>query len=210
MLKKDITYQDFNDVERTETFYFNLSRAEVAQMELSRHGGLSTYLQNLISAKDGAAIVENFNAIIMKSVGRRSADGRNFEKSEEISSDFASTGAYDALFMELITDPAAAAVFVRGIVPKDLADKMPSGDETVLGMISAATPEAGDVETLSDEELDRLLAGEDLEPKKLEDYTREELLTMPAHEFQALVGTNPQRWPRPIKVIAMQRKNSDR
>ena len=40
MLKKTITYTDFDDNERTEDFYFHLSKAEIAEMELSENGGL--------------------------------------------------------------------------------------------------------------------------------------------------------------------------
>lgn len=120
MLKKEITYTDYNDQKRTESFYFNLSKAELAEMQLTLEGGLQTYIQNIIDAKDGASMVKIFKDIILMSYGEKSLDGKRFVKSEEIREGFAQTEAYSNLFMELITDDKAAAEFINGILPADL------------------------------------------------------------------------------------------
>ena len=117
MLKKTITYTDYNGVERTEDHYFNLSKAELMEMELSTTGGLAEMINKIVAAKDAPAIVKIFKELVLKAYGQKSADGRRFIKSAELSDEFAQTEAYSQLFMELATDADAAAKFVNGIVP---------------------------------------------------------------------------------------------
>lgn len=119
MLKKTITYKDYNDVERTEDFYFNLSKAEAMEMELSITGGLTEMIRKIVAAQDTPTIIATFKQIILKAYGEKSPDGRRFIKSEELSKAFSETEAYSILYMELATDANAAAEFVNGIVPKD-------------------------------------------------------------------------------------------
>lgn len=117
MLKKTITYQDYNGNEITEDFYFNLSKAEVTEMELSRTGGLSKYIERIVAAKDVPAIINEFKYLVLKSYGVKSEDGKRFIKSEELSQAFAQTEAYTELFVELVSDAEAAAKFANGIIP---------------------------------------------------------------------------------------------
>ena len=119
MLKKTMTYTDYNGTERTEDFYFNLSKAELMEMELSVNGGLAEMLQNIVNAQDSPAIIKTFKEIILKAYGRKTPDGRGFEKSEELSRAFSQTEAYSDLFMLLATNAEEAAKFVNGIVPQD-------------------------------------------------------------------------------------------
>jgi hypothetical protein len=125
MLKKTITYKDLDGNPVTEDFYFNLSKAELAEMELSQKGGFESYIRELLAAEDGGAIIGAFKNIITSAVGRRSEDGRRFIKNQEIVDDFLQSDAYSTLFMEFITDETAAARFVRGIVPSDMAEVSP-------------------------------------------------------------------------------------
>ena len=118
MLKKTITYTDYNGLERTEDFYFNLTKAEIMEMELSTTGGLSETINKIVSSKDAPAIIKIFKDLVLKAYGEKSPDGKRFMKSEEIATAFAQTEAYSQLFMELATDADAAAKFVNGIVPK--------------------------------------------------------------------------------------------
>ena len=119
MLKKTITYTDYNGTERTEDFYFNLTKAEVMEMEMSTTGGLSAMVTRIVDAQDAPAIIKIFKDLILKAYGEKSADGKRLEKSEAISKAFSETEAYSILFMELATDSNAAADFVNGIVPVD-------------------------------------------------------------------------------------------
>lgn len=117
MIKKTITYTDYNDVERTEDFYFNLTKAELMEMEMGAVGGLSGMIEKIVSAKDAPAIIKVFKELVLKAYGEKSADGKRFIKSKEISDAFAQTEAYSQLFMELATDADAASKFVNGIAP---------------------------------------------------------------------------------------------
>lgn len=124
MLKKTVTYVDYNGLERKEDFYFNLTQAEIAEMEMSTSGGLAEMIQKVVDAKDAPAIIKIFKDLVLKAYGEKSTDGKRFIKSEEISVAFSQTEAYSQIFMELATDAEAAADFVNGIVPKNLTKEI--------------------------------------------------------------------------------------
>jgi hypothetical protein len=117
MLKKTIKYVDYDGNTRNETFYFNLSQAEIAQLEMSVEGGLVKKIEAIAEAQDGPKIMDMFTEIIAMSYGEKSADGKRFVKSQELTKAFMETEAYSMLFMELITNAEAAAAFINGIVP---------------------------------------------------------------------------------------------
>jgi len=126
MVIKTIKYTDYNGVERTEEFLFNLSKAEVAEMELSVEGRFSAYLEKIIKSKDTASIIKVFKELLLKSYGEKSPDGKYFKKSKELSEAFSQTEAYAELFMELSTDAGAASKFVNGLINFDIGDKKPA------------------------------------------------------------------------------------
>lgn len=119
MLKKTITYTDYNDTERTEDFYFNLNKAELTEMELSTNGGLAEMITKVVNAQDGPEIIKIFKDVVLKAYGVKSPDGRRFIKNDEVRDAFAQTEAYSVLFMELATNADAAAEFVNGIMPAE-------------------------------------------------------------------------------------------
>ena len=121
MLKKTITYTDYNGVECTEDYYFNLTKAEIMEMEMGTAGGLAEMIQKIVAAQDAPAIIKIFKDLVLKAYGEKSPDGKRFIKSEEIATAFSQTEAYSILFMELATDAEKAASFVNGIIPADLA-----------------------------------------------------------------------------------------
>lgn len=118
MLKKTITYTDYNDVERTEDFHFNLTKAEIMEMEMSTSGGLGEMINKIVAAQDAPSIIKIFKDLVLKAYGQKSPDGRRFIKSEELRREFEQTEAYSQLFMELATNADEASAFVNGIVPK--------------------------------------------------------------------------------------------
>lgn len=122
MLKKTIKFNDYNGIEREETYYFNLSKAEIMEMEMSTTGGFTEMLEKIIEAQDIPSIIKIFKNIILKAYGEKSPDGKRFVKSEELSTAFSQTEAYSVLFMELATNAEEAAKFVNGIVPSDIND----------------------------------------------------------------------------------------
>lgn len=125
MLKKPIKYTDYNGTEREENFYFNLSKAELMELELGTTGGFAEMVQRIVDAQDQPTLMKIFKDFILKAYGEKSADGKRFMKMDEfgrpLSANFEQTEAYSVLFMELITDADAAAEFINGIVPADIA-----------------------------------------------------------------------------------------
>lgn len=117
MLKKTITYTDYNGTERTEDFYFNLSKAEVTEMEMGIEGGMTEMINRIVKAQDAPAIIAIFKKLVLQAYGEKSPDGKRFIKSEELSTAFSQTEAYSILFMELSTNADEAAKFVNGILP---------------------------------------------------------------------------------------------
>lgn len=118
MLSKTINFKDYNGEDREQTFLFNLTNAEITKMEMSTSGGLVEKINRIAAAKDGAEIIKMFEEILATAYGEKSPDGLHFVKSPELSRAFSQTGAYDVLFMELVTDPEAASVFISGVIPQ--------------------------------------------------------------------------------------------
>ena len=123
MVVEKIKYTDFNGLEREEEFMFNLTEAEITEMELTTDGGLSDSIKKIIAAQDTPQIIKVFKMLLLKSYGEKSADGRRFVKSEKLSEEFAQTNAYSQLFMKLATDDKAAVAFINGIMPDSMQEK---------------------------------------------------------------------------------------
>lgn len=124
MLKRDITYEDFDGEKVTGTFYFNLTKSEIIELEVGYQGGLQETLQLIIRTDNRKRLIEEFKRIILVSYGVRSEDGKRFMKTDGLREEFSQTAAYDALFIELATDAEAASVFIKGIIPKDFAKEV--------------------------------------------------------------------------------------
>ena len=118
MIKKTVTYRDYDEHERTEDFYFNISKAELADLELLTPGGFSSLVSKAYDAKDLPTLIRIFQQILKLSYGEKTADGRRFVKSDEVWNNFAQTEAYSVLYMEFATDADKAAAFINGILPK--------------------------------------------------------------------------------------------
>ena len=123
MLKETIKYTDYNGVERTEDFWFHLSKAELMEWEMGTTGGLTEMIKRIVDAQDAPAIIKIFKELVLKAYGQKSPDGKRFIKSEELATEFSQTEAYSQLFMELATDADKAGAFVNGIMPSDVVEK---------------------------------------------------------------------------------------
>lgn len=121
MIKETITYIDYNGIERTEDFYFHLTEAELMKMEIGTKGGYTEMVQRIVKAQDQPAIIAVFEELIHHSYGVKTLDGRGFVKRAADLEAFISTEAYSKLFMKLATDDVAAAKFINGVVPENLA-----------------------------------------------------------------------------------------
>lgn len=127
MLSKKIKYTDFNDMEREETFFFNLSEAELTDWELSVQGTLTEHIKRINETVDIPQLITLYKELIDRSYGIKDADGRRFRKSPEILQDFKDTNAYSELYMELATNDKAGAEFISGIVSNKLRALMEQG-----------------------------------------------------------------------------------
>ncbi len=144
MLKKRITYTDYNGIKREEDFYFNLTKAEIMEMEMSTSGGLTELINRVVETQDAPSIIKIFKEIIMKAYGEKSPDGKRFIKSAELSDAFSQTPAYSELFMELASDADAASTFVNGIIPADMAQAVAKQqEEDAKKQETASLPAAG-------------------------------------------------------------------
>lgn len=128
MIAKTVKYKDYNGVEREEKYFFNLTQAEVTEMELSVNGGLGESIKQIIAAQDSAQLIKIFKDLLLKSYGEKSLDGKRFRKTDDngvpLAIAFSETEAYSTLFMELANDDKAAAEFVNGIMPSNLSEKL--------------------------------------------------------------------------------------
>lgn len=129
MLTKRISYVDYDGNNRSEIFYFNLTRSEVTELQLTYPGGYAQYIEKTIDSMDRPKLMEMFKDIIKRSYGEKSDDGKRLIKSEELSNAFMQTLAYDELFMELCTEPDAAINFISGVLP-DFGD--PDAKEKII------------------------------------------------------------------------------
>lgn len=127
MIKKTITYTDYNGTERTEDFYFHLTEAEIMEMSLGVEGGLEQMIRRIIAAQDVPQLVATFKDILLRSYGEKSPDGKRFIKTPEVREAFTQTEAYSKLFMELATNADSATAFMNGVIPADLKKQLPQG-----------------------------------------------------------------------------------
>lgn len=140
MLKRAVTYEDFDGNETTDILYFNLTKSEIIDLQISYDGGLDAAIKRIVEAKDIGSLIKEFKTIILAAYGKKSDDGKKFVKNDEIREEFQQTAAYDALFMELATDDSAAAEFIIGILPKDTQDQARKDIETIEPGLRQAPP----------------------------------------------------------------------
>lgn len=140
MLKRDITYTDFEDKEHTETFYFNISKPELIELEVEVEGGLGDFLAKIIKEMNGKELIKYFKQIVLMAYGVKSDDGKRFIKSDQLREEFSQTAAYNALFMELATDDGAAADFLRGVLPRDMVNDIDAVPTAPLPEMASAPP----------------------------------------------------------------------
>jgi hypothetical protein len=170
VLKKTVEYEDYNGEQVKEDLFFNLTKAELVELELSEEGGLANALQKIIDSEDGRGIVAQFKKILLMAYGIRSSDGKRFIKTQQLREEFESSEAYSTLFMELVTDAEYAAEFVNAIIPSGLAEE--------VAEISTASQRESKPEEYEFEQLTGTS-----EVKKL---TKDDIQTMSEEELKAL------------------------
>lgn len=123
MYKITETYTDYDGNERTEDFYFHVTKAEIMEMDFLEEGGLQKTVERITSTQDRKGLLDLFKSVVIMAYGEKSPDGRRFIKSKEVKDNFTETEAYSNIFMRLATDSKLAAEFINNIVPKDLQEE---------------------------------------------------------------------------------------
>jgi hypothetical protein len=196
MLKKTMTYEGFNGEPITEDFYFNLSKAELVEMEFTAgKDGFAALMAKIIAEDDREKILKTFKEIILMSIGRRSEDGRRFEKSEQISREFEQTPAFSDLLFEFYSESGNAAEFVAGIVPSDLGAQVEKA--IADGTIETVNLPDGTKEPVQEEA-----------EKIWSDYSEPQLLALSQPEFERLY--NKIKGPKPAMLVAVAMKRKAR
>lgn len=134
MFAKEIKYTDYNGIDRSEKFYFNLNKSELTEMDLTTAGGMKSFIERITNTQDQAELIRLFKELILKAYGRKSDDGKRFIKSDELREEFSQTMAYDTYFMLLATNEKEAIKFVNGIMPADVV-----AEAQKQGQLPAAT-----------------------------------------------------------------------
>jgi hypothetical protein len=115
MLKKTVKYTDFDNVERTDTLYFNLTQAELLEIEIHTPGGMEKTIKNAVSDEKSDKIFDIMKELIMKSYGEKNSDGK-FIKTAAISEAFSHTECYSTLLFDVLETSEKAANFFNAII----------------------------------------------------------------------------------------------
>ena len=129
MLKKTITYTDYDGVERTEDFWFNLSKTELTKLDAELPGGVLGVLRKIIDKKDRKALVDFIETLILRSYGEKTLDGKRFVKTPDMAEEFMQTPAYDELFMSVLSDTDSQTSFINGVIPQSMAKEIEQTDK---------------------------------------------------------------------------------
>ena len=124
MLKKTVTYTDYNGVERTEAFYFHYNEAEILDMEMSTEGGFAERIQKIIDAKDQVSLMQVIKKFVIDAYGVKSEDGKRFIKNDAVRTEFLESPAYSQIWMELVMDDEIAADFINNVIPSGIKEKL--------------------------------------------------------------------------------------
>lgn len=129
MLKKTITYTDYDGMERTEDFWFNLSKSELTKLDAELPGGVLGVLRKIIDKKDRKALVDFIETLILRSYGEKTLDGKRFAKTPKMAEEFMQTPAYDELFMSILSDTDSQTSFINGVIPQSMAKEIEATDK---------------------------------------------------------------------------------
>lgn len=202
MLVEEITYEDYNGNQITENFYFNMTKLELIELELTIEGGLQAKADKLTKTENGPEAYAVFKDILLDAYGVKSEDGKKFLKTPEIRADFESSPALGELIFSFFEDAAKAARFVEGCLPRKLV-----AEAQAAAAANSNQPQLpSDAEELVTTNVPAEKSSE--EPKKFEDHSREELLSMADSQFADLIPKNPMEMTQNQLQIAMQRKNA--
>jgi hypothetical protein len=118
MLKKSITFENFDGVTVTKDYYFNITKAEIALRELESDGTWSETLEAIKNSDKGSVVLPEFRKIIQWMYGEK--DGDSFVKTDAAWERFNNSEPWSVLIMELLTNAGYAADFITAAMPADM------------------------------------------------------------------------------------------
>jgi len=201
MIQETIKYHDLEGNPCEDTFYFHMSKAELAAVTQTE-GDFAAYLRKIVATDDAKKILDEFKKIIEMTVGQKSDDGKRFIKNDEIRSKFMDSDAYSEFFMKLLTDADYASRFVNGIMPADLQEQLASTTEVAEARKVVLNADIKELNALPEEDVD-----DEKDPADPASYTRQELLDMDDDFFNAIVGPVKPGMNKTLLSIALQRRN---
>ena len=129
MFSREFEYTGYDGKPKKDTYWFNLTEAELYEIDLSSIHGFTGEMNKLLKEERTKEIVEAFKSIILNAVGVVSADGRKFLKSDEIREDFYRSKAYSQLFVELASSGEKLSEFLKGAIPEEIRQKMEADEQ---------------------------------------------------------------------------------
>lgn len=134
MLKKTITYENYNGDTVTDDFYFNLTKVECMELEYSfgANNTLSNTITTLVESKDIGALIAAIKKILLMSYGVKTPDGNRFIKNDSVREEFEQSPAFEKIYWDLVTNQDEAASFISGIVPQNVRDSLGENPKQVL------------------------------------------------------------------------------
>lgn len=201
MIKKTVTYDDLNGNEVTEDFYFNFTKLEALELEVTMDGGLEGTLAKISATEDSTSAWFLFKDLLLRAYGRKGPGGKGFPKKDvdgnPMRDYLEASPALGEIIIDMLQNPGDAAKFFEGMLPPKMVAEAKLDAEKESGQEALSFEEKPEVPT----------APPVLEEKKFEDYSRQELLDMGQIDFNRLVGTNPNKMTQDQLVVAMQRRN---
>lgn len=179
MIKKTVTFTNYNDQEVTKSYYFNIDKLEAAELELE-YGDLIETVEELLESSDGKKVYGIFKEIILNAVGQKSADGNSFIKNQQIRDEFAGSPALGEIIMDMFKNPEAAGPFLEGMLPASMLAEARAQEERekLEALVNASG--TGDVPTLTPvapvlEETPKERTDEEIQTLPVSELTNEEM-----------------------------------
>lgn len=136
MLKKSITYKDYDGNDKTSTLYFHLNKFEWLELETYTKGGLIENLQHAIETGNAKKTIDILKKIILRAYGEKNPETGTFEKSDDIAIRFSKTEAFSELFYELAYNEESSKAFFLGLIPSELREEAVKRMDTQMAELS--------------------------------------------------------------------------
>lgn len=120
MIKKEVTFTNYEGHPETKTLYFHLNKFEWLELETYTKGGLIENLKRSIETANPKKTIDILKKIILTAYGEKNEDDGAFEKTEEAAIKFSKTEAFSELFYDLAYNEESSRTFFMGLVPDSL------------------------------------------------------------------------------------------